>query len=78
MFRSLRGEEARLIGSRLASVPKSRERALSDKVVAVGLLTQRDLDVLGRQFTRHLPIPQDANQFADLLRKLEEIPAVRA
>lgn len=53
------------------------ERGNSDKVVAVGLLTQRDLDVLGVGFTRHFPAPND-DIFADLLKQLDSVPAIEA
>ena len=47
-----------------------------DKVVAVGLLTQHDLNVLGRGFTRHFPAPTD-DTFGDLLKQLDDVSAVR-
>ena len=43
-----------------------------DKIVSVGLLTQRDLDVLGTSFTRHFPVPRD-DVFDDLLRRLDQV-----
>ncbi len=46
----------------------------SEKIVAVGFLTQRDLDVLGRGFTLHFPVPKDS-AFDDLLRQLDEVSA---
>lgn len=45
---------------------------VADKIVSVGLLTQRDLDVLGTSFTRHFPVPRD-NAFDDLLRRLDHV-----
>ncbi len=48
---------------------------MNDRIVAVGLLTQRDLDVLGRGFTRHFPAPTDSS-FDDLLRQLDKVSAV--
>jgi hypothetical protein len=45
---------------------------VTDKIVSVGLLTQRDLDVLGTSFTRHFPVPRD-DIFSDLLRKLDAV-----
>lgn len=48
---------------------------MNDKIVSVGLLTQRDLDVLGSSFTRHFPAPRD-DAFADLIRRLDQIDAV--
>ncbi len=46
-----------------------------DSIVAVGLLTQRDLDVLGKGFDRHFPVDDD-DMFADLLAKLDHVEAV--
>jgi hypothetical protein len=48
-----------------------------DRIVAVGLLTRRDLDVLGRGFLRHFPVAED-DQFADLLAKLDGVEGVPA
>ncbi|MBB5716513.1 hypothetical protein [Sphingomonas aerophila] len=46
-----------------------------DKVVAVGLLTQRDLDLLGAGFARMYPV--DACEvFQDLISKLDQVPPV--
>lgn len=45
-----------------------------DKIVAVGLLTKRDLDVLGIGFGRAFRVPDD-DAFADLLRALDALPA---
>lgn len=44
---------------------------VADKIVSVGLLTQRDLDVLGTSFTRHFPVPRD-DTFSDLLRRIDQ------
>jgi len=41
------------------------------RVVAVGLLTQRDLDILGQEFDRVFPIG-DADCFEELLRAIDE------
>lgn len=46
-----------------------------DRIVAVGFLTQRDLNVLGKGFNRLFPVDDDAG-FHDLLRHLEEIAPV--
>jgi hypothetical protein len=48
-----------------------------DRIVAVGLLTRRDLDVLGRGFLRHFPVAED-DAFADLLAKLDGVEGVPA
>lgn len=48
---------------------------MAEKIVSVGLLTQRDLDVLGSSFTRHFPVPRD-DTFADLIRRLDQVDAV--
>jgi hypothetical protein len=41
------------------------------RIVAVGLLTQHDLNVLGAGFTRAYPVGEDA-EFDDLLRAIDE------
>ena len=46
-----------------------------DSIVAIGLLTQRDLDVLGKGFERHFPVHGD-DMFADLLATLNHVEAV--
>jgi hypothetical protein len=46
-----------------------------DRIVAVGLLTRRDLDVLGTGFLRHFPLAED-DAFADLLAKLDGVEGV--
>ena len=43
-----------------------------DKIIAVGLLTQRDVDQLGSGFQRLYPVPRD-DVFADLLQRLDRI-----
>jgi hypothetical protein len=43
-----------------------------DKIIAVGLLTQRDLDRLGSGFQRLYPVPHD-DAFTGLLRQLERV-----
>jgi hypothetical protein len=43
-----------------------------EKIVAVGLLTQRDLDTLGSGFQRLFRVSQD-NPFDDLLRALDQV-----
>ncbi len=48
-----------------------------DAIVAVGLLTQRDLDVLGTGFRRSFPVRQDT-AFDDLLHALDSIDAIEA
>lgn len=45
---------------------------MPDKIVAIGLLTQSDLDVLGTGFKRLFQIDHD-DQFADLIRRLDSI-----
>ncbi|MDO7841801.1 hypothetical protein [Sphingomonas immobilis] len=42
------------------------------RIVAVGLLTQRDLDRLGSGFKRAIPVAND-EMFDDLLTQLDEI-----
>jgi hypothetical protein len=43
-----------------------------DRIVAVGLLTQRDVDVLGIGFRRLFPLESD-HAFDDLLRELDRL-----
>ena len=43
----------------------------SPRIVAIGLLTQRDLHVLGEGFDRAFPI-DDTDVFADLLRAIDQ------
>jgi len=45
---------------------------VNERIVSIGLLTQRDLDNLGSAFRRQIPIAQD-DMFADLLHKLDHI-----
>lgn len=47
-----------------------------DAIVAVGLLTQRDLDVLGSGFRRSFPVSEDT-AFDDLLEALDSIEAIQ-
>ncbi len=47
--------------------------ARRDKPIAVGLLSQSDLDRLGAGFKLHYPIPEDGGQFADLLARLDSL-----
>jgi hypothetical protein len=44
---------------------------MSEKIVAVGLLTKRDLKVLGPTFDRIWPV-EDAPHFHELLRAIDE------
>ena len=55
------------------SSPKDGRRA--DPIVAVGLLTQRDLDMLGSGFRRSFPVQEDT-AFDDLLHALDSIEAI--
>lgn len=45
-----------------------------EQVVAVGFLTQSDLDVLGLEFTRCFPVEHE-DIFAELLEQLEHVEA---
>ncbi|HET9510903.1 MAG TPA: hypothetical protein VFO80_07085 [Sphingomonas sp.] len=49
---------------------------MSDKIVAIGLLTQRDLDLLGSGFERAFAVQED-DVFADLVARLDRIPPVQ-
>jgi hypothetical protein len=42
-----------------------------DRIVAVGLLTQRDVDVLGQGFSRLWPV-DETPCFADLLQAIDD------
>jgi hypothetical protein len=44
----------------------------SDNFVAVGLLTRRDLDVLGSGFRRAYPL-EETTDFTALLRRIDEV-----
>lgn len=44
---------------------------MSDRIVAIGLLTRRDLDVLGPTFDRIWPV-EEAPHFNALLRAIDE------
>ena len=49
----------------------------SDEYVAVGLLTRRDLDVLGSGFRRAYPL-NDSTDFAEILRRIDEVDQIPA
>lgn len=44
---------------------------MAERIVAVGLLTQRDLDVLGVGFSRAFPVDQTPC-FSELLRAIDD------
>lgn len=44
----------------------------ADRIVAVGLLTQRDVDLLGQGFQRLFPI-ENTTGFDDLLKQLDAL-----
>lgn len=44
---------------------------MRERIVAVGLLTQRELNILGPTFDRAWPV-EDAPQFEELLRAIDE------
>jgi hypothetical protein len=44
---------------------------MPDRIVAVGLLTRRDLKILGPAFDRIWPV-EDAPSFAELLRAIDD------
>ncbi|WCP13285.1 hypothetical protein sphantq_01708 [Sphingobium sp. AntQ-1] len=46
---------------------------MSERIVSIGFLTERDLVKLGEGFRRHFPIARD-DMFADLMAKLDKIP----
>lgn len=45
-----------------------------ERIVAIGLLTQRDLDLLGQSFTRLWPI-EEARDFDGLIRAIDQADA---
>ena len=47
-----------------------------DRIVAIGLLTDQDLSLLGPTFSRAWPL-EDTNAFKDLLRAIDEAEARR-
>ncbi|HWU73867.1 MAG TPA: hypothetical protein VN137_10285 [Sphingomonas sp.] len=44
----------------------------TERVVAFGFLTNRDLELLGVGFTRHFPVTND-DLFAELIDKLDQV-----
>jgi hypothetical protein len=44
---------------------------MREQIISVGLLTQRDLDVLGQGFTRHFPVDQSPC-FQDLIKAIDD------
>ena len=44
---------------------------VSDRIVAIGLLTRRDLDVLGPTFDRAWPV-EETPDFSELIRAIDE------
>lgn len=51
-----------------------QEVVVEGKIVAVGLLTTRDIERLGEGFNRCFPVP-DALEFEDLLRAIDDAEA---
>ncbi len=47
----------------------------NNRIVAVGFLTRRDLEVLGTGFLRQFPVTDD-HAFADLLAELDGVEGV--
>ncbi|MEV4932452.1 hypothetical protein MRBLMA1_002236 [Sphingobium sp. LMA1-1-1.1] len=60
--------------ARSRTVPCRKEDAVPDEIVSIGLLTARDLEILGQGFRRHFPV-RDDELFKDLLARLDELPA---
>jgi hypothetical protein len=50
---------------------KGRCRVTSDRIIAVGLLTQRDVEMLGPAFDRLWPV-EEAPCFSELLRAIDD------
>jgi hypothetical protein len=52
---------------------------MREKIVAIGLLTQKELGLLGPAFDRAFPIEEAPPQFRELLDRIDEVEArVRA
>ena len=47
------------------------ERSDDDRIVAIGLLTQRDLAILGSRFDRVFPVDADDQDFSNLLEAID-------
>ena len=65
----------------VAHIHAGRRVLTKDRIVAVGLLTQRDLEVLGTGFHRLCSVDADEDDddgFADLIARLDEIEAITA
>ena len=70
---------APILPSAVTSTHAGRATLTKDRIVAVGLLTQRDLDVFGTGFHRLFAVAADddkSDDFADLLAQLDEIDAI--
>ena len=65
-----------IILSVVAPIHAGRATLTKDRIVAVGLLTQRDLDVLGAGFHRLFSVADDDDGFAGLLAQLDKIDAI--
>ena len=64
------GTRARLARSEIDGVIQDRP-VTNDRIVAIGLLTARDVDVLGVGFRRLYPV-DEVPCFADLLRAIDD------
>lgn len=67
--------------SPVAPIHAGRRVLTKERIVAVGLLTQRDLDVLGTGFHRLFAVDADEDDddgFADLIAQLDKIDAITA
>lgn len=45
---------------------------MNERIVAVGLLTQRDLNLLGPTFERAWPVEEAPSRFEDLLQAIDQ------
>lgn len=61
----------RLIRARHENPARKENVLTKERIVAVGLLTQRDLNLLGQSFTRAWPI-EEAPCFEGLIRAIDE------
>jgi hypothetical protein len=57
--------------ARVPNLDETASRDMSERIVAIGLLTQRDLSLLGPTFDRVWPV-EEAPAFDDLIRAVDE------
>lgn len=68
-----------IVRSVVTSTHAERATLTKGRIVAVGLLTQRDIDVLGTGFHRLFAVTADYDEggdFADMIARLDNIDAI--